>query len=97
MENKMDIHIYAPRALEAHYRVLPKRCRKFQGEFQKVDDAMQYGLANCPDGFRIFLQKTFVWCEPLNIEVIKVGPRHMLQDLPHVDKEEIRRRIEYGA
>lgn len=92
-----NIHIHAPRPLEQYFRVLPKRCRKFQGEFYTIDGAMQYGLKNCFDGFRIFRQSCYVWYEPSNIEVAKIGPNMYLQDLPLVDKEEVKRRIEAGA
>ena len=69
----MEVHIYAPPAIEESYRVLPKRCRTFHGgKFGSWRDAFEWGLIHCGDGYRVFHQRCCEWHEPLNTELVKV-------------------------
>ncbi len=70
------IHINKPKILTDNFRVLPKRCRKFHLLiFDNLEQALYYGFDNCPQGFRVFRQRTYKWYEPLNIEVAKIAER----------------------
>lgn len=69
-------HIYAPPATGMSYRVLGKRCRRFDGgPFGDFESAINHGLKTFPDGFRVFQQHCYEWHEPYNKEVAKIGRR----------------------
>lgn len=70
-----NLHINRPQPKTESYRILIKRCRKFEKyEFGSLPKALVYGLKNYKSfGFRIFRQTTYEWYEPLNIEVAKIA------------------------
>lgn len=70
-----NIHINSSKPLTDCYRILIKRCRKFEKhEFDSLPKALVYGLKNYKSfGFRIFRQTTYEWYEPLNTEVAKIA------------------------
>ncbi len=71
-----NLHINSPEAQTDCFRVLPKRGRKFHiVELDTLEQALSYGFDNCPQGFRIFRQRTYEWYEPLNIEVAKIAEK----------------------
>ena len=73
MSEPMRVHVYAPESLETSVRVLPYRCQYFKGgKFDTWREAFGWGYANCPEGFRVFWQRTFEWHEPTNTELIRV-------------------------
>ena len=68
------VHIYAPEPTGQSYRVLRKRGIIFSGgEFETWRDAFEFGIARCPDGFRVFLQYRYEWHDAVNVELIKVS------------------------
>lgn len=70
------VHINKPEVLTDKFRILPKRCRKFNNwTFKYFEDAIAQGIKDYPQGFRVFRQRTYEWYEPLNIEVAKIAER----------------------
>lgn len=70
------LHINSPEVLTDCFRVLPKRCRKFDKlECIDFEQALYHGFNNYPQGFRIFRQYTYEWYEPLTIEVAKIAEK----------------------
>ena len=68
------IHLNIPEVLTDNFRVLPKRCRKFdEVKCNNFEQALYRGMNNYPQGFRVFRQKTYEWHDPLNIEVAKIS------------------------
>lgn len=70
------LHLNIPETLTDTFRVLPKRCRKFdKWEIKYFMDAINHGMKMYPQGFRVFRQRTYEWYEPLNIEVAKIAEK----------------------
>lgn len=70
------IHLNIPKVLTNTFRILPKYCRKFIPPVcREFMEAIEEGISECPQGFRIFRQYTYEWYEPLNIEVAKIAEK----------------------
>ncbi len=70
------LHVYIPEILTDSFRVLPKWCRKFHiPKLDSLEQALAYGYDNCPQGFRVFRQRTCELYGPLSTEVAKIANR----------------------
>ncbi len=71
-----NLHINSPKVLTDKFRILPKRCRKFdEAKFNTFLLSIDYGLINYCQGFRVFRQRTYEWYDVLNIEVAKIAEK----------------------
>lgn len=74
--DKNTLHIHISKVLTDMFRVLRKRCTKFESsEFDTLEEALDYGINMFSGGFRVFRQRTYEWFEPLNTEVAKIAEK----------------------